>query len=191
MEIQRIRASQSAKPNVSGPYFIGGLNTPPTKPRNLQQALIGLVREKGGFRKGSPNFVGEEAITDARDAFLCEGYVLSAEGELHPSTLDNLSGISMTATLEAYVRRAQRGSEDGALLGGTGKDLLEATAEHVITEKYGQYPQQANFPTLLGQALAPCSIPMGSFVKRVIKSFITRYQRMRLKSMAMPFFFDS
>lgn len=58
----------------------------------------------------------------------------------------------MTTALEAYVRRAQRGSEDGALLVGTGKDLLEATAAHVITEKYGQYSHQANFPTLLGQA---------------------------------------
>jgi hypothetical protein len=50
------------------------------------------------------------------------------------------------------VRRAQRGSEDGALLVGTGKDLLEATASHVIIEKYGHYSHQANFPTLLGQA---------------------------------------
>ena len=58
----------------------------------------------------------------------------------------------MTAALEAYVRRAQRGSEDGALPVGTGRDLLEATASHVITEKYGHYSQQANFPTLLGQA---------------------------------------
>jgi hypothetical protein len=38
------------------------------------------------------------------------------------------------------------------LLVGTGKDLLEATAAHVVSETYGQYPQQANFPTLLGQA---------------------------------------
>ena len=58
----------------------------------------------------------------------------------------------MTTALEGYVRRAQRGSEDGALLVGTGKDLLEATAAHVISEKYGQYSPQANFPTLLGQA---------------------------------------
>jgi Abortive infection C-terminus len=115
-------------------------------------ALVGLVRGKGGFRAGSPNFVGEEAILDAREAFRSEGYVLSAEGELFPSTLDNLSGVTMTTALETYVRRAQRGSEDGALLVGTGKDLLEATATHVITAKYGHYSHQDNFPTLLGQA---------------------------------------
>ncbi len=129
-----------------------GLEHSPDKAESFVAALIALVRGKGGFRAGSSNFVGEEAILDARDAFRSEGYVLSAEGELYSSTLDNLAGVSMTTALEAYVRRAQRGSEDGALLVGTGKDLLEATATHVITEKYGQYSQQANFPTLLGQA---------------------------------------
>lgn len=129
-----------------------GLEHSPDKAESFVAALIALVRGKGGFRVGSSNFVGEEAILDAREAFRSEGYVLSAEGELYPSTLDNLVGVTMTTALEAYVRRAQRGSEDGALLVGTGKDLLEATATHVITEKYGQYSQQANFPTLLGQA---------------------------------------
>jgi hypothetical protein len=129
-----------------------GLEHTPDQAELFVAALIALLRGKGGFRNGSPNYVGDEAITDARDAFLSEGYVLSTEGELYPSTLDNLSGISMTTALEAYVRRAQRGSEDGALLVGTGKDLLEAAAAHVITEKYGQYSHQANFPTLLGQA---------------------------------------
>ena len=42
--------------------------------------------------------------------------------------------------------------KDAALLVGTGKDLLEATAAHVISELFGHYPHQANFPTLLGQA---------------------------------------
>ena len=129
-----------------------GLENSPDKAESFVVALIALVRGKGGFRVGSSNFVGEEAIVDAREAFRLEGFVLSDVGELYPSTIDNLTGVSMTAALEAYVRRAQRGSEDGALLVGTGKDLLEATAAHVIFEKYGQYPQQANFPTLLGQA---------------------------------------
>lgn len=129
-----------------------GVDNAPDKAEAFVAALIGLIRGKGGFRAGSSNFVGEEAILDAREAFRLEGFVLSDDGELFASTLDNLAGVQMTAALEAYVRRAQRGSEDGALLVGTGKDLLEATASHVITEKYGHYPQQANFPTLLGQA---------------------------------------
>lgn len=129
-----------------------GIDNAPDKAEAFVFALIGLLRGKGGFRAGSPNFAGEEAILDAREAFRLEGYVLSHDGELYASTLDNLSGVRLTAALEAYVRRAQRGSEDGALLVGTGKDLLEATASHVITEKYGHYSNQANFPTLLGQA---------------------------------------
>lgn len=115
-------------------------------------ALIALIRGKGGFRRDSPNFVGDDAITDATAAFRAEGYVLSAEGELYPLSIDTLVGVGLTEALEAYVRRARRGSEDAALLVGTGKDLLEATAVHVISERFGQCPQQANFPTLLGQA---------------------------------------
>jgi len=129
-----------------------GVDNAPDKAEAFVAALIGLLRGKGGFRSGSSNFVGEEAILDAREAFRLEGYVLSEDGELYASALDNLTGVQLTTALEAYVRRAQRGSEDGALLVGTGKDLLEATASHVITEKYGHYSQQANFPTLLGRA---------------------------------------
>lgn len=118
----------------------------------LVAALIALIRGKGGFRKGSPNFVGEDAITDAAEAFRSEGYTLTADGELQPTSLDTLEGAQLTSALEAYVRRARRGSEDAALLVGTGKDLMEATAAHVISERFGHYPQQAHFPTLLGQA---------------------------------------
>lgn len=129
-----------------------GLDNAPDRAESFVASLISLVRGKGGFRRGSPNFVGDEAIQDAKDAFRLEGYVLSDEGELYPTGLDNLVGVELTSALEAYVRRAQRGSEDAALLVGTGKDLLEATAAHVLTELYGHYSHQANFPTLLGQA---------------------------------------
>lgn len=129
-----------------------GLDNTPDKAETLVAAMVALVRGKGGFRPSSSNFVGEEVITDVREAFRSEGYTLSDEGELFPCVLDNLSGLQMTEALESYVRRAQRGSADGALLVGTGKDLLEATAAHVITEKFGQYSHQSHFPTLLGQA---------------------------------------
>ncbi|PIR83883.1 hypothetical protein COU18_01870 [Candidatus Kaiserbacteria bacterium CG10_big_fil_rev_8_21_14_0_10_51_14] len=120
----------------------------------LVAALISVVRAQGGFREGSPNYVGAEAITNAIEAFRAEGFILGQDGDLQPVALDTLSGVRLTEALEAYVHRARRGSEDAALLVGTGKDLLEATAAHVLTERYGQYPQQANFPTLLGQAFA-------------------------------------
>lgn len=124
----------------------------PAAGERLVSSLISLVRGCGGFRVDSPNYVGEQAIRDARDAFRAEGYELTSDGELRPCLLENLSGSSLTEALEAYVRRAQRGSADAALVTGTGKDLLEATAAHVIRERFGSYSSSANFPTLLGQA---------------------------------------
>jgi hypothetical protein len=114
--------------------------------------LLELVRGKGGFRSQSPNFVGQDVIDELREAYLHEGLQLTEEGRLIPQNLESLSGRQLTAALQGYVRRAQRGHLDAALLIGTSKDLMEATAAHVITEKYGSYSHQANFPTLLGQA---------------------------------------
>jgi len=128
------------------------LENAPDRAEVFVAALIGMLRGKGGFRKASPNFVGDDAIIDAAEAFRREGFVLSRDGELRPTSLDTLSGSQLTDALESYVRRARRGSEDAALVVGVGKDLLEATAAHVISERFGHYPQQANFPTLLGQA---------------------------------------
>jgi hypothetical protein len=129
-----------------------GMENAQEKAETLVAAMIAMVKGKGGFRSGSPNFVGAEVIIDLSEAFRTEGFALSSDGELNPLSLDNLSGTSMSDALDSYVRRAQRGSEDAALLVGTGKDLLEATAAHVINERFGQYPQHAHFPTILGQA---------------------------------------
>jgi hypothetical protein len=124
----------------------------------LVAAIVSLVRAKGGFRKSSANYVGDEAIVDAIEAFRTEGYVLSNEGDLYPMGLDTIGGVKLSAALEAYARRARRGSEDAALLVGTGKDLIEATAAHIIETRFGTYPQQANLPTLLGQAFTSLSL---------------------------------
>ncbi|WP_175828921.1 abortive infection family protein [Burkholderia cepacia] len=51
-----------------------------------------------------------------------------------------------------YARRAQQGALDSPLLTGTAKDLLEATAAHVLVQKWGPSAESTNFPTLLGQA---------------------------------------
>lgn len=114
--------------------------------------LLSLIKGVGGFRPTSPNFVGKEAITNAISAFSSEGYELSLDGELRPKVLDNLSEKEIEEALKAYVRRAKKGVEDAALLTGTGKDLLEAVAAHVLVKKWGTYPTTVNFPTLLGQA---------------------------------------
>lgn len=118
----------------------------------LIEALVSKVRASGGFRESSENYIGNEVILRAIDAFDSEGYALSKDGDLRSKNLDTLSGNNLTEALCAYARRAKKGAEDAALLSGTSKDLLEATAAHVISMKFGAYPQQANFPALLGQA---------------------------------------
>lgn len=128
------------------------LESAPESGEALVAAVISMLRAKGGFRTGSPNYCGAEPITDAIACFHDEGFTLATDGTLVSTAIETLSGIQLTTALEAYVRRARRGSEDAALLVGTGKDLLEATAAHIITSVFGSYSSQANFPTLLGQA---------------------------------------
>jgi len=115
-------------------------------------ALISLVRGHGGFRESSPNYIGRHNAENASAAFAGEGYELSSDGELRSRMLDNLSGLALTDALQAYIRRAKRGSDDAALVTGTGKDLLEAVAGHILQQQYGSYSTISNFPTLLGQA---------------------------------------
>jgi hypothetical protein len=115
-------------------------------------ALLATLRAAGGFRQGSVNYVGEDAIRSAIDVFRTEGFQLRPDGELLQDLLDNLAGADLTEALKAYIRRAKRGVLDAALVTSTGKDLVEATAAHVLVERLGTYPRTNNFPTLLGQA---------------------------------------
>jgi hypothetical protein len=114
--------------------------------------LLAEIRGCGGFRPESANYVGADAIENARAAFRTEGFELSPDGVLLPLGFDGLSGPEATEVLRAYARRAARGADDDPLVVGTSKDLLEATAAHVVTEKWGKYDERVDFPTLLGQA---------------------------------------
>ncbi|WP_395066519.1 abortive infection family protein [Paraburkholderia silvatlantica] len=118
----------------------------------LVHSLLAKVRACGGFRSGSDNYVGEEAIANARAAFESEGFFLSGDGAVGAKVLSALKGADLTAALQAYAARAQRGSEDAALVAGTGKDLMEATAAHVLVSISNEYPEKANFKALLGMA---------------------------------------
>lgn len=118
----------------------------------LVAGLLAKVRACGGFRPGSPNYVGAEAVENARNAFDAEGFALATDGSLTPKVLGALKGTELTEALQKYADRARRGAEDAALLSGTGKDLLEATAAHVLTTVNGSYPANLNFQSLLGMA---------------------------------------
>jgi Abortive infection C-terminus len=128
------------------------LENDPDAGASLIEAFISKIRASGGFRETSDNYIGQEVIVSAIDAFDSEGFTLSKDGDLRAKNLESLRGRELTEALAGYARRASRGAEDAALLSGTGKDLLEATAGHVLIVKYGSYPQHTNFPGLLGQA---------------------------------------
>lgn len=118
----------------------------------LAAGMIASIKGCGGFRESSPNYVGNDAITDLIAALMTEGIVLSPDGSTSPVALDSLSGRKLTEALRGYVNRAKKGFDDSALVVGTSKDLMEAVAAHVVQELWGSYPSTANFPNLLGQA---------------------------------------
>jgi hypothetical protein len=138
----------------------------PAKGRVLVGYLISLLQGSGGFRESSANYAGADAIGTAIDAFAGEGFVLASDGDLRPRLLASLSGAAVTEALEAQVRRAQEGADDAALVIGTGKDLVEATAAHVLVESYGAYQETANFPTLLGQAYVALGLATSQHAKQ-------------------------
>jgi hypothetical protein len=124
----------------------------PQRGEAFVDSLLSFLRAYGGFRSTSPNYSGAEPIANAIAAFRAEGFTLTEDGELRPQLLENLTGAALSEALYSYVRRARRGADDAALLTGTGKDLLEATAAHILVERSGSYPQGANFEALLGMA---------------------------------------
>jgi len=108
------------------------MDSSPAAASRFASGLLAKVRACGGFREASTNFVGREAIDNAKAAFDAEGFVLTDDGTLSPKVLSSLRGVALTDALAAYARRAQKGAEDAALIAGTGKDLMEATAAHVL-----------------------------------------------------------
>jgi hypothetical protein len=128
------------------------MDSSPVAASRFASGLLAKVRACGGFREASANYAGREAVDNAKAAFDMEGFVLADDGTLSPKVLSSLSGVALTDALAAYARRAQKGAEDAALIAGTGKDLMEATAAHVLETLQGGYPSGANFQALLGMA---------------------------------------
>ena len=121
--------------------------------QQLLGKLVDEVRTDGGFREGSANYVGSEAITNLASELRELGFELTSSGYLRPLVLSTLEGAAVTDALKGYARRAQHGAKDAALVVGTGKDLLEATACHVLVERGVPYdPAKMKFPFLLSTA---------------------------------------
>ena len=116
--------------------------------------LIGKLQGWGGFNPDSENFIGRESIENACKAFTNSGWDLHPSGSLLPANLETLSGATLTEALAGYAKRAMEGADDSALVTGAAKDLLEATARHVLIERGRdrREVEKFNFPTLLGMA---------------------------------------
>lgn len=132
--------------------LVSSLEKNPDKAEIFGYGIINVVRASGGFREESPNYIGNNAIENLISLLRPKGILLQKDGQLNPLVLDGLDSTELTKALQNYINRAKKGYEDAALIVGTGKDLMEAVAAHVIQEKTGTYSTVSNFPTLLGQA---------------------------------------
>ena len=129
--------------------------------RRFVSVLLATVKGSGGFRPESPNFVGAEAVNNLRDVLHTDGWLLAANGDLHPVLLgDDLASPGVPEALHGYCRRAALGSTDDALVIGTSKDLVEAAAAYVLVASYGSYDPRFKFEALLGQAFAAVGLAL-------------------------------
>lgn len=131
--------------------------------RRLVVLLMAALKGSGGFRAESPNYVGSEPINNLRSVFKSEGWIVTTDGDLEVTLVsEDLAGPDVTAALLSYVRRAVKGQSDDGLVVGTSKDLLEATAAHVIVERWGSYNPMLSFESLLGQAFVAVGLAVPS-----------------------------
>lgn len=128
------------------------LDSAPEMGWQLCLSFVPALKAAGRFRVGTADYVGDAIITAARDAFGSVGYELDSEGNLRPRLIQDLGSVQANAVLMTYVRRAQRGAGDAALVTGTSKDLLEATARHVLLRQVGDYRPKDDFPTTMFEA---------------------------------------
>jgi Abortive infection C-terminus len=148
----RISASTIGKMKRVRDVLAYAAETDPEAGGKLVDRLHATMRACGCFRLGSQHFPDAAVMQAAREALTREGYELDRDGHAPPALLEGLEGAQLTAALWAYVRRARAGSRDAQLVVGTNKDLIEATARHVLVETTGAYHGSMNFPATLYQA---------------------------------------
>lgn len=134
----------------------------------LLQELVAAVGAEGGFAPDAAGFVGAAAVANLRRALQSVGYTVSDDGELSPLLLDNVPELDKYAFLAQYATRLRRGATDSPLVTGTGKDLLEAAARHVLVQNGGSYDARMGFPgtllsayTALGISPPPAGLVQG------------------------------
>jgi hypothetical protein len=114
--------------------------------------LAAAVRAEGGFDEASPFFIGDGALANVRRALKSSGFTIDRDGALAPLLLDNVPDVDRDATLRQYADRLRRGAADSPLVTGTGKDLLEASARHVLERHSGGNDERVGLPGTLMKA---------------------------------------
>lgn len=123
----------------------------------VAKQIVSLCRADGLFMPSQPTYVGSDKVDRLAAAFDRLGFTLSDNGQLRQKVIDNLSGRELTAALREYVDRINLNPDDAALQVGSGKELDEATARHVLEQRIGSYPTQgreSHFPFTLAQAFS-------------------------------------
>ena len=136
----------------------------------LAYRVLQAIRAAGGFREDDPSYIGIDAFRRVRDAYRASNFELDNDGELRPRLLEHVPETDRHDALRTYVRRVQQGATDAALVTGTGKDLLEATARHVLQQQ-GQNYAGHDFPGTLFHAFGAVGIstPSGTVIDAVNK----------------------
>ncbi|RBY87443.1 abortive infection family protein [Blastococcus sp. TF02A-26] len=122
---------------------------------NLAKHVIAELRAAGAFDPRLSDYAGDAKVAKLRNALDALGYDLSPSGTVHAKVIDNLHGSELTAALQAIVRRMNVNADDAELHIGSGKELDEAAARHVLEERTGSYPvggPAGNFPVTLANA---------------------------------------
>lgn len=87
-----------------------------------------------------------------------------------PCRIYGIVGL-VSSVLQSYVRRANLNPDDTSLQVGTGKDLDEAAAGHVLEQRTGSYSHHGSFPHALAQAFIPLNLePASQGMMREISS---------------------
>lgn len=118
----------------------------------LAREIVALLRADGAFNPSSESYAGRGKVTQLVQAFAPLGFTLDPDGSIRQTVIDNLSGTELTAELRSYVDRINLNPGDAPLQVGTGKELDEAAARHVLIELRGDYSVSQNFPMTLAAA---------------------------------------
>lgn len=144
--------------------FVYASDHDPKAGLTLAAHLVSLLRAEGCFSRRLDTYAGAIKIDRLRAEYDALGFDLDPDGALRPKVVDNLSGTALTEALQSYVDRLNLNPDDAPLQVGTGKDLDEATARHVLEQTTGSYPvggHAGSFPVTLASAFTAVGFAVG------------------------------